>query len=44
MATEGKKISQLTEVLSVDKENDYIIVQRGTDNKKVKISQCDDYG
>lgn len=38
MATEGKKISQLTEVLSVDKENDYIIVQRGTDNKKLKLA------
>lgn len=25
-------------MLSVDKENDYIIVQRGTDNKKLKLA------
>lgn len=33
-----KKISQLTEVLSVDVDQDYVIIQRGNDNKKLKVA------
>ena len=34
----GKKISELVEVLTVDVEQDYIAIQRGTDNKKLKLA------
>ena len=34
----AKKISELTEVLSVDVENDYVVIQRGSDNKKLKVA------
>ena len=34
----GKRISELVEVLSVDVEQDYIAIQRGTDNKKLKLA------
>ena len=34
----GKKISELTEVLSVDLGNDYVVIQRGTDNKRLKVA------
>ena len=38
MATNGKKISELTEVLTVDIDNDYIVVSRSGDNKKLKVA------
>ena len=34
----GKKISELTEVLSVDIENDYVVIARSGDNKKLKVA------
>ena len=34
----GKRISELVEVLNVDVEQDYIAIQRGTDNKKLKLA------
>ena len=34
----GKKISELTEVLSVDVENDYVVIARSGDNKKLKVA------
>ena len=34
----GKRISELVEVLTVDVEQDYIAIQRGTDNKKLKLA------
>ena len=34
----GKKISELTEVLSVDVENDYVVIARNGDNKKLKVA------
>ena len=34
----GKKISDLTEVLSVDLENDYVVIARSGDNKKLKVA------
>ena len=34
----GKRISELIEVLNVDVEQDYIAIQRGTDNKKLKLA------
>ena len=34
----GKKISDLTEVLSVDVENDYVVIARSGDNKKLKVA------
>ena len=34
----GKKISALTEVLSVDVENDYVVIARSGDNKKLKVA------
>lgn len=34
----GKKISELTEVLSVDLSNDYVVIQRGADNKRLKVA------
>ena len=34
----GKKISELTEVLSVDVENDYVVIARSGDNKKLKLA------
>lgn len=34
----GKKISELTEVLSVDTQNDYIVIARSGDNKKIKVA------
>ena len=38
MATNGKKISELTEVLSVDTNNDYVVISRNGDNKKLKVA------
>lgn len=34
----GKKISDLTEVLTVDVENDYVVIARSGDNKKLKVA------
>ena len=34
----GKKISELTEVLSVDIQNDYVVITRSGDNKKLKVA------
>ena len=34
----GKKISELVEVLSVDMENDYVVIARSGDNKKLKLA------
>ena len=34
----GRKISELTETLTVDVEQDYVVIQRGTDNKKLKVA------
>ena len=34
----SKKISELTEVLSVDIENDYVVIARSGDNKKLKVA------
>lgn len=34
----GKKISELIEALTVDVEQDYIVVQRGADNRKLKVA------
>lgn len=34
----GKKISDLTEVLTVDTENDYVVIARSGDNKKLKVA------
>ena len=34
----GKKISELTEVLTVDVENDYVVIARDGDNKKLKVA------
>ena len=34
----GIKISELTEVLSVDTGQDYVMIQRGSDNKKIKAA------
>ena len=34
----GKKISQLTEVLSVNVESDYVVIARDGDNKKLKVA------
>ena len=34
----GKRISELTEVLTVDVENDYVVIARDGDNKKLKVA------
>ena len=34
----GKKISELTEVLSVDIDNDYVVISRSGNNKKLKVA------
>lgn len=34
----AKKISELTEVLSVDVANDYVVISRNGDNKKLKVA------
>ena len=34
----GRRISELTEVLTVDVDQDYIVIQRGSDNRKLKVA------
>lgn len=34
----GRKISELTETLTVDVEQDYVVIQRGNDNRKLKVA------
>ena len=34
----GKKISELTEVLTVDVEKDFVVIARDGDNKKLKVA------
>lgn len=34
----AKEISELTEVLLVDINNNYVVVQHGIDNKKLKVA------